>query len=214
MSESCREKPQSKPGFIVMLFDYTQVKWKVYLHPLKITFSLGKLACAGFCNWPKNKDCGWMRIVLPLDINSDRLIFYSFFFFHLSFRSRPSRATRFKIESVCLACIPVHLPCTNMRCCLFWGCFFFDDMQWQSFSELHRSCLSSGCSVWCAFEIAQAHRWSCLTVGPWHQTQKQLKSEGEEGRKHALRQSAQTQRQKPAFTQAVLIDCDIVQGFC
>lgn len=33
-------KPQREPGFIVMLFDYTQVKWKVYLHPLKITFSL------------------------------------------------------------------------------------------------------------------------------------------------------------------------------
>lgn len=42
MSESCRGKPQSEPSFIVMLFDYTQVKWKVYLHPMKITFSLQK----------------------------------------------------------------------------------------------------------------------------------------------------------------------------
>lgn len=45
-------KPQTEPGFIVMLFDYTQVKWKVYLHPLKITFSLRKLACTIFCNCP------------------------------------------------------------------------------------------------------------------------------------------------------------------
>lgn len=40
MSKSCRGKPRSEPSFIVMLFDYTQVKWKVYLHPMKITFSL------------------------------------------------------------------------------------------------------------------------------------------------------------------------------
>lgn len=35
MSEICR----GKPAFILLLFDYTQVKRKVYLHPLKITFS-------------------------------------------------------------------------------------------------------------------------------------------------------------------------------
>lgn len=33
---------QGKPAFIVTLFDDTQVKWKVFLHPLKITFSLRK----------------------------------------------------------------------------------------------------------------------------------------------------------------------------
>ncbi len=37
-------KPQTETGFIVMPFDYTQVKWKVYLHPLKITFSHTKKA--------------------------------------------------------------------------------------------------------------------------------------------------------------------------
>lgn len=49
-------KPQREPGFIVMLFDYSQVKWKVYLHPLKITFSLRKMACTVFCNCPAQRE--------------------------------------------------------------------------------------------------------------------------------------------------------------
>lgn len=43
MSEICR----GKPAFIVMLLDYTQVKRKVYLHPLKITFSVRKKKAVG-----------------------------------------------------------------------------------------------------------------------------------------------------------------------
>lgn len=45
MSESCVKEPKREPDFIVLLSNYSQVKWKVYLHLLKTTFTLRKLAC-------------------------------------------------------------------------------------------------------------------------------------------------------------------------
>lgn len=74
---------------------------------------------------------------------------------------------------------------------------FFDDRQWQSRAELYGSCLSSGCSVWCAFDVVQAHRRApSLTVGPWHQTQTELKSGGEEGRKHTSKTDSSERKEK------------------
>lgn len=185
MSKSCRGEPQTEPGFIVMLFDYTQVKWKVYLHPLKITFSFRKLACTGVC------DCFVQR-----ENTADKrgylchlswtLIFSISLQFHLSSDNTQQKKMLTEKLYVCmLDYILSHLPDTPISAALLVLGQFFDDRQWQSWVELHGSCLSSGCSVWCTFDVVQAHcRPRLWLLGLRHQTQTELKSGGEEGRKH------------------------------
>lgn len=73
MSEICR----GKPAFILLLFDYTQVKRKVYLHPLKITFS--PRTEREMKKKSKRYNCREKRQQTkesPLDINPDILIFH------------------------------------------------------------------------------------------------------------------------------------------
>lgn len=127
-----------------------------------------------------------MRIELPLDINPDILIF------SLPWTQGWTEQHADKKQTKLLAYTTPHLSDTPIYCmqhCSFYVRFFifyfFDDRQRQSRAELRGSLLSSGCSIWCAFDVVQAHRRApSLSVGPWHQTQTGLKSGGEEGRKH------------------------------
>lgn len=176
-------KPQREPGFIVMLFDYTQVKWKVYLHPLKITFSLRK-------NWHV------VRFVIAphrekgSQMNEDTVatwhrLWYSHFLSPLNtkFRCRQKNTLTESRPNVGLRPSP---PASHPHLCSTRSVLgqFSDDRQWQSRAELHGSCLSSGCSVWlCVWCSPGSPPAPSLTVGPWHQTQTELKSGGQEGRK-------------------------------
>lgn len=214
MSKSCRGEPQTEPGFIVMLFDYTQVKWKVYLHPLKITFSFRKLACTGVC------DCFVQR-----ENTADKwgylchlswtLIFSISLQFHLSSDNTQQKKMLTEKLYVCmLDYILSHLPDTPISAALLVLGQFFDDRQWQSWVELHGSCLSSGCSVWCTFDVVQAHCRPRLWLLAYDTKLRQ--SWNLEGRKEGStlpRQSTQFEKQQPVITQSVLIHCPIVQGF-
>lgn len=91
---------------------------------------------------------------------------------------------------------------------------FFDDRRWQSWVELRGSCLSSGCSVWCTFDVVQAHCRPRLWLLAYDTKLRQ--SWNLEGRKEGStlpRQSTQFEKQQPVITQSVLIHCGIVQGF-
>lgn len=129
-----------------------------------------------------------MRIELPLDINPDILIFSLPWTPSLDKAEQNNTLTKSRLNCwltplpTCLT--PPSTVCSTARSrSIFLFCF--DDRQRQSRAELRGSLLSSGCSIWCAFDVVQAHRRApSLSVGPWHQTQTGLKSGGEEGRKH------------------------------
>lgn len=181
-------KPQRKPGFIVRLFDYTQVKWKVYLHLLKIC-------------------CRWMSIIWPLDVNNEIHIFSPLK--HQNHTRLSRRICRQK-KSGLLSCSPPAWQPPTMQHILILGSFF-DNRQWQSWAEFHGSCLSSGCSVWCVFDVVQAHHHPRLWLLA-HDT-KLRRSWSLQGRKEGStlpRQSTQKQKQQSVIIQSELIHCDTV----
>ena len=129
-------------------------------------------------------------------------------------QTRLKRRTSWQKADWMLAYVPSHLPDTPIYAAALILGQFFDDRQWQSRAELHGSCLSSGCSVWCAFDVVQAHRRPRLWLLA-HDT-KLRQSWNLEGRKEGStlpRQTTQREKQQPVITQSVLIHCDIVQGF-
>lgn len=153
-----------------------------------------------------------MRILLPLDITSDILIFSPQ---KTKFRQGWTDEHTDKKQTECQG--------TSLSTCLSPPCMqhcpflvsFFDDRQWQSRAELHGSCLSSGCNVWCVFDVVQAHRRPRLWLLA-HDT-KLRRSWNLEGRKEGStlpRQSTQKEKQQPVITQSVLIHCDTDQGLC
>lgn len=91
----------------------------------------------------------------------------------------------------------------------------FDDRQWHSRAEHHSSLQSSGCSIWCTFDVVQAHCGPrlCLLA---HDTQLR-QGWNLVGRKEGNTLPSQTTRrekQQSVITQSVLTHGDIVQGFC
>lgn len=160
-----------------------------------------------------------MRIELPLDINPDILIFSLPWTPNLDKAEQNNTLTKSRLNCwltplpTCLT--PPSTVCSTARSKSVFFIYFFDDRQWQSRAELRGSLLSSGCSIWCAFDVVQAHRRHrlCLLA---HDT-KLRQGWNLEGRKegNALpRQTTPKEKQQPLITQSVLIHCDIVQGFC
>lgn len=153
-----------------------------------------------------------MRILLPLIMNSDILIFSPF---SSLLRQCSTKENADKKTACMLDYILSHLPDTPISAALLVLGQFFDDRQWQSWVELHGSCLSSGCSVWCTFDVVQAHSRPRLWLLAYDTKLRQ--SWNLEGRKEGStlpRQSTQLEKQQPVITQSVLIHCGIVQGFC
>lgn len=143
------------------------------------------------------------------------LIFSISLQFHLSSDNAQQKKMLTEKLYVCmLDYILSHLPDTPISAALLVLGQFFDDRQWQSWVELHGSCLSSGCSVWCTFDVVQAHCRPRLWLLAYDTKLRQ--SWNLEGRKEGStlpRQSTQFEKQQPVITQSVLIHCGIVQGF-
>lgn len=195
MSKSCRGKPQSEPSFIVMLFDYMQVKWKVYLRPMKITFSHRK---------KKKKAIDFYFVIglcreRGLQMNEGRVaVWHQRWYSHLlSFllnaKFKPGWSEHCADKKQTARWL-AHLPDTRLllSSLVLGQYFFFNDRRWRRRAELHGSLLSSGCLRLLVFDVSQASTWArSRLLAPEHQPQMELSSEGEEGRKETHIQDRQ-----------------------
>lgn len=213
MSESCRGETTERTWFhCYALWLYAGQVESLSSSSENNLFPQKKLACTAFCNCPAPRERTADERGYSCHLTS-ALIFSFSLPPNTKFRRgwAEEHADKKQTQSW-LTSLPTCLAPPPMRHRSVLG-QFSDDRQWQSRAELHGSCLSSGCSVWCVFDVVQAHRRPRLWLLA-HDT-KLRQSWDLEGRKEGStlpRQTTQKEKQQPVITQSVLTHCDIVQG--